>query len=353
MQKAGYSAPQEQPIASQEGAPAASGRQAATGIALSLLLVSVTLGAWLAAGISLQAFPSGRIAFQSDRDGNWELYLMPAPACPVPDRPRGSQTQSKAGDDMPIRLTYTPAEEWLPRWSPDGSHLGFVSNRDGDWGLYMLDVQKALQMGGDSGLVRLTAYPGNDWDLAWAPDGKRIAFSSLRDGNWEVYIMGLDGNGEKNLTSHPADDWLPAWSPDGQQIAFVSDRDGNWEIYTMRADGTGLVNLTQNPGDDWIPAWSPNGQHIAFQTNRDGNWEIYTMNSDGSQQTNLTNDPADDWDPAWSPAPLEGGTGSQHIIFMSERDGNREIYVMDAQNGGGIRRLTDNPAADKNPAWSR
>jgi Tol biopolymer transport system component len=355
MQKAGYSTHPVHPMAGQpaseepalpSGTPAGFGGTAPPRIALTLLMVVISLAAWLSAGIGQPAVYDGRIAFQSDRDGNWELYLMPAPACGVDTgQHRGSQAQSTPGDNGPIRLTHSSAEEWLPKWSPDGSRLGLVSNRDGDWGLYLLDVQQALQTGGHSGLVRLTTYPGNDWDLAWAPDGNRIAFSSLRDGNWEVYVMGLDGRGEKNLTRYPADDWLPAWSPDGRQIAFVSDRDGNWEIYAMHTDGTGLVNLTHNPGNDWVPTWSPDGQHIAFQSDRDGNWEIYVMSSDGSQQTNLTHHPSDDWDPAWSP-------DSQHIVFMSERSGNRELYVMDAYNRAGLMRLTNNPAADKNPAWA-
>ena len=83
---------------------------------------------------------------------------------------------------------------------------------------------------------------------------------------------------------------------------------------------------------------------IAFASKRDGNWEIYVMNADGSGQTNLTNNPAEGWRPAWSP-------DGRHIAFTSYRDGNGEIYVMNA-DGSGQTNLTNNPAEDGIPAWS-
>src|SRR5262245_49125199 len=67
----------------------------------------------------------------------------------------------------------------------------------------------------------------------------RIAFTSKRDGNNEIYVMNADGSGQTNLTNNPASDAGPAWSPDGRQIAFGSFRDGNGEIYVMNADGSG------------------------------------------------------------------------------------------------------------------
>ena len=70
----------------------------------------------------------------------------------------------------------------------------------------------------------------------------RIAFSSFRDGNTEIYVVNADGSGQTNLTNHGADDRGPAWSPDGAKIAFWSDRAGNTEIYVMNADGSGQTN---------------------------------------------------------------------------------------------------------------
>ena len=89
------------------------------------------------------------------------------------------------------------------------------------------------------------------------PAGNRIAFVSNRDGNFEIYVMDADGSNQTRLTNDPGWDTMPAWSPDGSRLAFGSDRDGNAEIYVMDADGSNQRNLTNNPAWDGDPAWSP------------------------------------------------------------------------------------------------
>ena len=136
----------------------------------------------------------------------------------------------------------------------------------------------------------------------------KIAFSSNRDGNQEIYVMNADGTNPINLTNNPANDLDPFASPDGTKIAFSSNRDGDDEIYVMNADGTNPVNLTNNLADDrGRPIWSPDGTQIFFSSNRDGNQEIYVMNADGSNPVNLTNNPAEDNSPSWfSTRPMVG-----------------------------------------------
>jgi TolB protein len=128
----------------------------------------------------------------------------------------------------------------------------------------------------------------------------KIAFLSDRDGNYEIYVMDVDGSNPTNLTNNPAEDVSPAWSPDGSKIAFLSDRDANYEIYVMDANGSNPTMLTNNLSGIF-PAWSPDGSKIAFLSDRGGNGEIYVMDTDGSNPTNLTNNPAADSFPAWSP----------------------------------------------------
>ena len=204
--------------------------------------------------------------------------------------------------------------------------------------IYIMDVD-----GGN--WKRLTNNMGGDWWPEWSPDGTKIAFNSVRDGNHEVYIMNTDGSNQINLTNNPAADGQPTWSPDSSKIAFNSDRDGDFEIFVMNTDGSNLVKLTSNAGIlDSDSSWSPDGSKIAFKSNRDGNLEIYVMNADGTSQIRVTNNSARDIYPAWSP-------DSTKIAFMSDRDGNYEIYVMNA-DGSNQTRLTNNPAGDRWPAWS-
>jgi Tol biopolymer transport system component len=83
------------------------------------------------------------------------------------------------------------------------------------------------------------------------------------------------------------EDTSPALSPDGQQVAFMSRREGNWEVYIINVDGSGLRRLTDDPADDGLPTWSPDGRAIAFVSNRGGPWAIWAMLPNGSGQRQL------------------------------------------------------------------
>jgi TolB protein len=275
---------------------------------------------------------SGRIAFQTNRDGNLEIYVMNGDGSGLTDL-----TQSPAGDDMPV-------------WSPDGSKILFGTDRDGNDEIYVMNAD-----GSDP--TNLTNNPAQEETGDWSPDGKKIVFSSDRDGNNEIYVMNADGSGQTNLTKSPAaEDSFPVWSRDGKQIGFTSDReDGNPDIYVMDSDGSNPTRLTQGPGEETFPHWSPDGKKIVYAAGRsspmwdailgEGSYEIYVMNADGSNPTQLTDSPGamdDNLEPSWSP------DGTQ-IIFWSSRDGNKEIYVMNA-DGSNQTRLTD--TTPSNSSWS-
>ena len=234
------------------------------------------------------------------------------------------------------------------------ARIAFSSNRDGNWEIYVMDTD-----GGN--LRRLTENPNGDRSPSWSPDGKQIAFVSDRDGHFvhhvtsEIYVMDNDGSNQQNLTNNPSDDRDPSWSPDGKQIAFASRRDENYEIYVMDADGSNPQRLTENPNGDRYPSWSPDGERIVFSARRDGHFrnnfgitdEIYVMDADGGNQQRLTENRQNDWHPSWSP-------DGERIAFASDRKGdfqNFEIYVMDA-DGGNQQKLTENRVYDWHPSWS-
>jgi len=268
------------------------------------------------ASAKAQAPQKAQIAFQSTRDGNYEIYVM--------DTDGNNQRN----------LTNNPAGDGDPAWSPDGKMIAFDSARDGNSEIYVMDAD-------GNNPRNLTNNPANDIQPAWSPNGQKIAFASNRDGNYEIYVMDADGNNQRRLTN--AHGLVPAWSPDGKMIAFYAGRDMNVDIYVMDADGNNQRRLTNNPADDSNPAWSPDGKMIAFGSQQSGNYEIYIIDADGNNQRNLTNNPAGDHEPAWSP-------DGKMIAFISLRDGNMEIYVMDA-DGNNQHRLTDNPSEDSWPSW--
>ncbi|UCC72704.1 MAG: PD40 domain-containing protein [Gemmatimonadota bacterium] len=186
-------------------------------------------------GVDWLPWPEGpKIAFVSDRDDNYEIYVM------------------DAGGSNRVRLTNDRAWDADPAWSPDGKQIAFQSDRHGRWDIYVMAADGSNQM-------RLTSDPAWDGDPAWSPDGMMISFASDRDGNAEIYVMGADGSNPVNLTNDPAGDLDPTWSPDGTKIAFVSNCDPWWgcDIYVMGADGSKRVNLTNDPYSYFEPAWSP------------------------------------------------------------------------------------------------
>jgi Tol biopolymer transport system component len=148
----------------------------------------------------------------------------------------------------------------------------------------------------------------------------KIAFVSQRDASYGVFTMNNDGSDQKRLTVDDGIGLSLSWSPDGSKIAFTFLRyphDDRYEIHVVRADGTFPTRLTTSAhlmGEiEARPVWSPDGSKLAFRSYRNGNSEIYVMNADGSNQTNVTHDPSNDYDPAWWP----DGMG---VAFLSAED---------------------------------
>ena len=229
--------------------------------------------------------------------------------------------------------------------------IAFTSIRDRDVEIYVMDAD-------GTSVRRLTNIYGRNAGPSRSPDESKIAFTSNAIGSREIYVMDADGTNVRSLInlgrliSSPADAVGPTWSPDGSQIAFVSSGsrfDVYDEIYVFNIYSGSLTRLTYGNSPDW----SPDGSRIAFTSTRgdrargDRSHEIYVMDTDGNNQRRLTynlNILNIDTGSSWSP------DGSR-IAFSSARDGNVEIYVMDV-DGSNQRRLTNNSALDASPTWS-
>ena len=278
-----------------------------------------------ASGIGSVTPPTGdllantRIAISSSRDGDSEIYVM-----------------HSDGSD-PTRLTTDAALDGHPSFSPNGSQIAFMSDRD------LATAYDVFVMDADGlNATNLTNQAGFDGNPSWSPDGLKIAFQSDRTGDHEIHTMDPDGLNVFQVTSGSVLADAPHWPPDGAKLVYSDGLPG--DIVVIRADGTDAMNLTNGAISGQNAAWSPDGTKIAFASNTGGDWEIYTIGADGASPTNLTNDAGADTMPYWSP----DGTS---IAFTSDRGGENQVYVM-AAAGGAPTQLTTAPGVNDAAMWS-
>ncbi len=188
------------------------------------------------------------IAFASDRDGDWSIYLMDTDGANV----------------RPALSGYAGTDEVHPAFTPDGLGLAFSSNRtDGNWDIYTAAI-------GGSEWTRLTTDPAADRFPTLSADGgtagtRAIAFRSERDGNSEIYLMDTDGSNLRRMTDDPAFDGYPSIIPGGSGVVFVSNRSGKWNVYVANLAGEGVAALEQREG------WEMNFPRLSS----DGRWLVY------------------------------------------------------------------------------
>ena len=176
-----------------------------------------------------------------------------------------------------------------------------------------------------------------------------LLFSSNRGGDYQdLYLQAFGSNVLTRLTQGESNTFPGPFSPDGKKIVFTGFGLTESYVGVMNADGSDPVDLTALPDvSDGFPAWSPDGSQIAFTTRRDGNNEIYLMDAYGHALKRLTFAPGDDFAPSWSP-------DGKQIAFLSDRDGQTGVYSIYIMNAAAswVKRLTDDGGNDYTPDWS-
>jgi Tol biopolymer transport system component/DNA-binding winged helix-turn-helix (wHTH) protein len=143
-----------------------------------------------------------------------------------------------------------------PQFSPDGRKIAFASVRSGDFEIWVCNSD-------GSSPVQLTSFHGPFVTTPrWSPDGRRIAFDSAAAGNFDIWVIGADGGKPVRMTTHPANDGNPSWSHDGRWIYFDSRRTGEQQVWKMPAEGGEAIQVTRDGG--WAPLESPNGKFLYY-----------------------------------------------------------------------------------------
>lgn len=207
--------------------------------------------------------------------------------------------------------------------------LVFSSVREGNSDIYTINAD-------GTGLHRVTTAGTREQEPSWSPDGSRIAYQSRRP-RWAIFAACIDGTDEVPITQSLS--WSPDWSPDGEWIAYTTGS----AIYRVKPDGTGR-ELLDAGGNCGRPNWSPDGHAIAFHSTRSGDNEIYILWLEARVVQRITENPARDFLASWAP-------DMERIAFASDRDGDLEIYTI-RTDGTDLIQLTSNAVEDMLPAWS-
>ena len=246
----------------------------------------------------------------------------------------------------PTPVTDGRTNDRSPTWSADGSKLFFVSNRGGTMDLWQQRMAPNGRPEGEAepvtaGLVIRSAVFSSDSTQVAYSRGRpfsnvwRIPILTDRRANW--------GDAEQITFDNARVEFFDL-SPDGKRLAISSDRTGNQDLWTLPREGGQMTQLTTEPTPDWAPRWSPDGEEIAFYAYRSGNRDVWVMPSGGGQARQLTSHLSEETVPTWSP---DGG----EIAFTSRRSGNRDIWIIGAE-GGEPRQVTVHPADESIVDWS-
>jgi TolB protein len=289
--------------------------------------------------IQLRGVARTKLAFSSDRPKE----LMKGP---VKDRDIQEIYIVDYDGANPVRVTNTTTLNVAPAWSPDNQVIAYTSWRPssaGNFGVFQDIILSYIQVG-----QRTTPANGSpdrqNYLPAWAPDGSKLAFTSNRDGNPEIYVMNKDGSGLRRMTNSPTIDVSPTWSPTGNQLAWVSDRTGLPKIYLMNADGTGQRLLVGDPRSD-RPTWSRGKYNeIAYASQTGPGYDIKIYSFATGEAVKVTDGIGSNESPSFSP-------NGKHIAFTSTRNGKAQVFTVD-RDGNNLRQIT-HEGNNKFASWSQ
>lgn len=274
---------------------------------------------------------NSELAFISDRDGDWDIYLL------SPDGTLKNLTEESSGHEYFMNFTF------------DGKAVAFYSSDSGEVtpALVQTDGTGFKTMSWMEAFASMLAEGRTDSDPAWSPDSKQIIWSKMRGLGVDLYLANADGSDEKSLVNKGPTDSAPAWSSDGKKLTFTADQSDQQNVYVLDLASAEAIRLTEDSWD-FQPVWSMDGKQILFARDvddalKEGTIPIYIMNSDGSDLREFKTGDEFKGDPTYSP------DGSQ-VVYMSNEDGNWHIYLMDT-DGSNVRRLTEGDSNNMFPAW--
>ncbi len=234
------------------------------------------------------------------------------------------------------RVTNSGNISLFPSWAPDGKRMLYSTFTADRLNVYLHDFSERKT-------TALSSFKGLNFAPCWSPDGTKICMSLSKDGNAEIYLLDLETKKLRRLTNIPSIDTSPTFSPNSREIAFVSDRSGNPQIYVMDTHGGNVRRLTFHGNYNTSPAWSPRGDIIAYVSReKDNSQQIYVTDPTDFNPVRITY-LGNNEEPGWSPDGL-------HIVFTSNRTGQYELYTMN-WDGSRLRKLTTGITASA-PDWS-
>ncbi|WP_163567381.1 DUF11 domain-containing protein [Fodinicola feengrottensis] len=263
----------------------------------------------------------------------------------------GSLTYAADAGSAPVKLSTDTSSYRHPVLSPDGKRIAFSSNRSGQFNIWVVNID-------GSGLMRITTGSNDDWP-AWSPNGQNIAFSSTRtDAAGDIYVTPAAGGATTRLTSSAGIDIQPAYSPDGTRIAFATTRfrggatSGPTDVAIMPVVG-GVATRMTSATDSSRPAWSPDGTQIAYVTTHDdGAGDIYALKLGTTTPAKVAtrSDTAETSPTWWTPT-----SGAQPaVLYSALTNGNDSDIWSSALNGAGRIDHSARPGLDENePAYSK